>query len=316
MRIDIHTHWEFDSKKYASEKDFDKVERDFLNEMNRAKMDYTVLLPIDMEIKQFNERLRWAHFKRKFREAYEYELENSELDSSFEEYIRENREWFKMNWTNELVKKLCSRNPDRFIGFGSVNPCRGEKVIEEKIDEFVKQGFKGIKLIPTFQFFNPAEPRLDPIYQKAMENNLVVLIHTGCDPGAWDYPPFSEDANPEHIYFVASHYPDLKIVAAHMGSYWGYEPGIWFEEMMEVMFQRENIYTDIAALRKRDLFGRTKLLERAIKSLGGVERILFGSDHPVVERYPMHTAARTIDESDIKGKEKIMGENARKLLGL
>jgi len=48
----------------------------------------------------------------------------------------------------------------------------------------------------------------------------------------------------------------------------------------------------------------------------GTDRILFGSDYPVIEEYLISAAAKTIDESGIRGKESILSENVRILLGL
>ena len=82
---------------------------------------------------------------------------------------------------------------------------------------------------------------------------------------------------------------------------------------MQLMEKHENVYTDISALSKEVLFGKMNLMEKPIQRIGD-DRILFGSDYPVVDGYSMIDSAKTIDESSINGKHKIMGENAKNLL--
>ncbi len=309
MRIDIHTHpiFQFDGNTYTTE-------YRFLKEMDLSKMDKAVLLPIDTIPEQLDIALRDAKYYAKFYRAFQ-QGQDYEPDQTYSEFKRDTQKFLGMGATNEVVHDLCTRHPDRFIGFGSINPARPEKEIKESIDRFVEWGFKGIKLMPTLMFFNPEEDRMNVIYETSQDHGLVLLVHTGLDPGAWDYPPISEDANPKYLAKPAREYPDLKIIAAHMGSYSGITPGIWWEEMMQVMEKHPNIYTDIAALWKSTLFGKAQLLPKTIERVGS-DRILFGSDYPMVYMYPTHTGATTIDKSNIKGKKMIMGENARILLNL
>jgi uncharacterized protein len=309
MRIDIHTHplWRLGEENLSSEEEF-------LNQMDVASIDRAVLLPIDTMPEQLDEALCTLEFSKNFKKSYELYIKNCEK-ISFEEFKQNNKHIVNLGLNNRLVYSLCLKHPDRFIGFGSVNPARSDKKITEYIDDFVKKGFKGIKLMPTIQFFNPNDNNHNHLYEKALENNLILLFHTSCDPEAWEYAPLSQNANPKYLDRVAREYPNLKIIAAHMGSYSYYNPGIWFEEMMKLMEKHSNVYTDIAALRRSQLFGKMNLLKKAIKRVG-VERILFGSDYPAVEQYSMVDAANTIDKSMIYHKEKIMGENARRLLNI
>jgi predicted TIM-barrel fold metal-dependent hydrolase len=42
-------------------------------------------------------------------------------------------------------------------------------------------------------------------------------------------------------------FPQLKLVAAHLGWYSSNKPGLWLEEMLEVAQRRDNIIADILA---------------------------------------------------------------------
>lgn len=309
MRIDIHTHPVFDFNGHTY-----TTPTRFLREMDRSGIEKAVLLPIDSMPEQLDIALQDVEYKVTFKKAFKEE-QKEWPERTYAEFKRDARAWLQAGATNERVREMCSQHPDRFIGFGSVNPCRPEREIRETIDQFVDWGFKGIKLMPTLMFFNPEEERMNPIYELSQEKGLVLLVHTGCDPDAWECPDLSRDANPRYLAKPAGEYPDLKIIAAHMGSYSATSPGLWWEEMMQVMEKHPNVYADISALRRETLFGKPQMLPETIK-LVGYDRILFGSDYPVMDRYPMHTAAKAIDGSDIPGKEMIMGENARMLLNL
>lgn len=306
MRIDIHTHL------------YGVTPEEMLAEMKTANIDKAVLLPIDMVPSDIDQYLQKAKFKENFRKAFDFchpkKAEHSEKE--FQNFINDHKEWAGgliglLN--NDAVRQACLKYPDKFIGFGSVSPWRTEKVIEEKFDKFVEWGFKGIKLLPTLQCFNPEEERMNLIYDLAMEAGMVLLMHTGCDPSAWEFSGLSEYAHPKYLAGVAKRYPDLKIVAAHMASYSAQHPGIWFKPLLETMERYPNIYTDISAVHTEIL---KKSMDEVIE-LVGIERILFGSDHPAVRGCPMSTVARIIDNLfEETENKKIMGENASFLIKL
>ncbi|MHA1603684.1 MAG: amidohydrolase family protein, partial [Candidatus Freyarchaeota archaeon] len=153
------------------------------------------------------------------------------------------------------------------------------------------------------------------LYETAQKEKLVILTHTGCDPGLWEYPDFSEDAKPVHLAKVAEEYPRLNIIGAHLGSYSAEKPGIWFEEMMQVVEQYDNIYTDTSAV-------DPILVKRAVERIGA-DKILYGSDYPVVLTYcdrkrGMGEHLKNLLELDLttEDKEKILGKNAKRILGI
>ncbi|MEM4699724.1 MAG: amidohydrolase family protein [Candidatus Nezhaarchaeales archaeon] len=202
----------------------------------------------------------------------------------------------------------------RIVGFGSVNPHLSEEELEARVGRLKDEGFRGLKLLPTIQFFNPADERFDAIFRAAEREGLVVVIHSGCDPGPWEDPRLSENARPKFIGEVAARHPSLKIVMAHMGSYSALEPGLWFEEAMEVARRWPNVYVDTAAVFSE------RLLKEAVRRVGE-GRVLFGSDYPAIGGFcdrgrGMANCVRWVASIDLPldVKKKILGENALKLL--
>ncbi|MCX8205246.1 MAG: amidohydrolase family protein [Candidatus Nezhaarchaeota archaeon] len=221
-----------------------------------------------------------------------------------------------VNTPCDEVSKYVELGLGRIIGFGSVNPHLSEEEVEVKIGELKDRGFRGLKLLPTIQFFNPADERFDAIFRTAEREGLIVTIHSGCDPGPWENPELSENARPRLIGEVAARHPSLKLVIAHMGSYSALRPGLWFEEAMKVAEGRPNVYVDTAAVFSE------RLVREAVRRLGE-DRVLFGSDYPAIGGFCDRASgmANCVKWAAALGlplsaKKKLLGENAARLLKL
>jgi hypothetical protein len=222
---------------------------------------------------------------------------------------------------NDDVAQMVRQNPERFIGFASVCPTEmdnkrsviTEKSVNRAVNELRRAveelHLRGLKLLPPFQHFYPNDERLFPLYEEVARLDIPILIHTGGE----DFPGLVKYCNPVFLDDVAKSFPEITIIAAHMGSY---PFGVWFEEMMMVVDENPNIYVDLAALRPRELIEQG-LLHRAIKLIGS-EKIIFGSDYPVVFYHAMTDSVRTIKEADIgeKDKRNILSINAQRILKL
>src|SRR5438309_9492135 len=79
---------------------------------------------------------------------------------------------------NDLVAQACRESPKNFIGFGSVDPLKGDRAVEE-LDRIAEMGLKGVKLHPSLQAFAPNEEKHWPLYERCQELGLIVLFHTG-----------------------------------------------------------------------------------------------------------------------------------------
>src|ERR1700694_4094192 len=55
---------------------------------------------------------------------------------------------------NELVARACRDHPKSFVGFGSVDPLKGKRAVEE-LGQIAELGLKGVKLHPSLQAFAP-----------------------------------------------------------------------------------------------------------------------------------------------------------------
>jgi uncharacterized protein len=208
---------------------------------------------------------------------------------------------------NELVAQACRDHPNTFVGFGSVDPLKGERAVAE-LDRIAELGLKGVKLHPSLQAFAPDDERHWPLYERCEELGLVVLFHTGTSgigagqPGGQgirlDY------ARPIRLDAAAASFPDLKIIAAHFGY-------PWHLELLAMALHKTNIYIDISGWAPRYI--PTEVMREMKGRLQ--DQFLFGSDYPFIQ------PKRCLEELsglDLPNEvlQKVLLGNGKRLLGL
>lgn len=208
---------------------------------------------------------------------------------------------------NELVAQACREYPETFVGFGSVDPLKGDQAVVE-LDQIAELGLKGVKLHPSLQAFAPNEERYWPLYERCQELGLIALFHTGTSGIGAGQPGGQgirlDFARPIWLDAPAAAFPDLKIIAAHFGY-------PWHLELLAMALHKTNIYIDISGWAPR------YMPAEVVRDMKGrlQDQFLFGSDYPFI------SPQRSLDELDALAipptvLEKVLVENGRKLLGL
>jgi len=209
----------------------------------------------------------------------------------------------KSNLPDEEVFSFVKAHPDRFIGFTAVHPDREVKANVERVERAVNDlGLRGIKLNPASGFY-PNDERLYPVYEKAEELKIPVMVHSGVKPPAEGNR--LKYCQPICLDDVAVDFPDLNIIIAHAGY-------PWLDETIMVGLYAQNVYADISTLNQvEEVMGCEVVLPtlRRLKSSLGVSRILFGSDG-IFNLEKLLQAVRTADFLSESDKEKILGKNA------
>ncbi len=294
-------------------------EKDILNEMEKAEVKSAVLLavdadPLDLEKPEIKEKLRKRHMTSQFGFG---SFRNTNIEEEIKEFYETLINYYpQLKTTNQEIADLVKKYPTKFIGFGSVNPNKEEYYIEEKLNQITNLRLKGIKMLPTLQLFSPTRNKnFEKICAYCEKNKKILLYHTGCDPGPWENPELSEDANPRYLNPILESYSPI-IILAHSGSYSAYKPGIWFDEAIELGRKFENVYFDSSAV--SSFIYSEKTLNRIRKSVS-LDRLLYGSDYPVVWGSNMKYEVDVIKNCELlKEDEKlnILGLNAAKILNL
>ncbi|MCL0087322.1 amidohydrolase family protein [Dehalococcoidia bacterium] len=206
--------------------------------------------------------------------------------------------------TNDYIMESISRYPDRLIGFCSLQPKSREAVSE--IERCARGGIRGIgELMPHMQGFDLGDKALvSPVVEAVQEHNMIVLTHSS-EPIGHIYPG-KGDVLPETLYRFITNFPDLPIVCAHWGG------GLPFYALMpEVARALQNVFFDTAAspfLYRYEIFP-------CVAELIGEDRILFGSDYPLITQSRIVESLQSLSVPQ-ESKGNILGENARRLLGL
>jgi predicted TIM-barrel fold metal-dependent hydrolase len=207
--------------------------------------------------------------------------------------------------TNDYIIDAVSRYPRRLVGFGAVQPNSPKAAIAE-IERCAKAGLKGLgEMRPDIQLFDLGDEMvMDPLAEALKEHKLAILLHAS-EPIGHDYPG-KGILLPDILYpFITSH-PELTIVCAHWGG------GLPFYALMpEVKKALANVYFDSAA----SPFLYTPQVYQQVIQLVGAERVLFGSDYPLLK------PRRLLDEIETLGlagetKALVLAGNARRLLGI
>jgi predicted TIM-barrel fold metal-dependent hydrolase len=168
---------------------------------------------------------------------------------------------------DDYVARYVAQLPTRLIGFMSVDPTQSgwERELREGHQSL---GLCGVKLLPMYAGFSPADPKLNWFWAYVQEHRLPVLLHTGTTFISQSHLEFTL---PRHLDVVGRRYPEARIILAHLGH--PYEG-----ECVAVIRKHEHIYADISALYYRPFQLYHSLM--LVQEYGVWHKLLFGTDYP------------------------------------
>ena len=213
--------------------------------------------------------------------------------------------------TLEEGEQLRRESRGRLLRTSTVDPTRGREAVAAAIAAWsAETDLAALKLYPGYRSFYPHDRRLEPVYDFAARRGLPVLFHQG---DTLDRGGLVKFARPIEVDEVAVRFRDVRFVLCHLGN-------PWIEEAAEIVYKNENVYADTSGLLGHPtlpLFdGMVRRivhrLGHALESIGGVDRILYGSDWPLES---IRTAVGIIEQLPLgpEDRERILGGNARRL---
>ncbi|MFP4027244.1 MAG: amidohydrolase family protein [Candidatus Brocadiia bacterium] len=175
----------------------------------------------------------------------------------------------------------------RIIPLASVHPDNENP--EVCVRKIAQTGLAGLKLHPQYQDFDLADPGIRPILQEAMENDLLVTFHCGLD---FAFPDDDERAHPQKILSIHRNFPELTIIATHMGGWRRWDAVL--EKLAGEDIYLETSYT-FGYINEEIL---RKIIDRHPK-----DRLLFGTDSPWQDQLKtLKKVAIFFADSDLKGR--------------
>jgi len=230
----------------------------------------------------------------------------------------DNTEWYMPEMThffNKRISDIANKYPDQLMAFAGVDPRRPEalNMLKQCFEEY---GMKGLKYHPDYGY-DPSGPESYLLLNYLEKKNGILLTHTGPITGMR-----SKFTEPIILSDILADFPNLKIIAAHMGQ-------INWRPWAALSALHPNLYGDLA-MWGPFAFGKFELFCRELRDIidyVGVEKVLFGSDSPVYDIVlPVEDLIEKIKKLPDEApdgitftKEEIdaiLGGNAAKLLGL
>ncbi|MBA7584047.1 hypothetical protein ES708_25999 [subsurface metagenome] len=207
--------------------------------------------------------------------------------------------------TNDYIIDSVSRYPQRLVGFCAVQPNSPKAAISE-IERCAGVGIRGVgEMRPDIQLFDLGDEMvMEPLVEVLKEHRLALLLHSS-EPIGHDYPG-KGIMTPDILYPFITSFPDLTIVCAHWGG------GLPFYALMpEVKKAMGNVYFDSAA----SPFLYTPEVYQQVITLVGADKVLFGSDYPLLTQSRLLDEIKTLDMPE-ETKNLVLAGNALRLLGI
>jgi hypothetical protein len=203
---------------------------------------------------------------------------------------------------NDHLIAVQRAHADRLTCLATVSPSRPGAT--DELRRCAAHGLRGVgELNADAQGFDLEGPDIDSVAAACVDLGIPMVLHCS-EPVGHEYPG-KGTATPGRVAGFAMRNPDLRLVCAHLG---GGLP--FYAHMPEVAALCRRLWFDTAA----GPFLYAPTAYRSVADLCGAERLLFGSDHPLL------SARRYIDafaQADLTVAERalVMGENAMQIFG-
>jgi predicted TIM-barrel fold metal-dependent hydrolase len=202
---------------------------------------------------------------------------------------------------NDQIAEMTRRFPERFVGVAAVNlekPVEAVRELDRAVNEL---GFKALRVVPWLWNRPPNDKFYFPLYVKCIELDIPFCTQAGHTGPLMP----SETGRPvPYLDEVALVFPELKIVAGHIGF-------PWTEEMIGVAWKHENVYIDTSAYLPR--YYPPQLIHY-LKTYGK-DKVLFGTNFPQLSLEKcVHQVGELGLSDDVAAK--FLFQNARRVFNL
>jgi len=196
--------------------------------------------------------------------------------------------------TNTWLIRL---NEERLIKFGTLHPRL--KSLHQEIDRLKDHNIQGVKLQPDVQAFTVDDSSVTyPLYEALAKKKMAVMFHVGGEP----QPGPHNRSKPDMILRVAKDFPELNIIAAHLGGL-----NMW-DSVYELLAGIENVFMETSLTYENIVPG---LAKKIIKKHGH-NKIFFGTDYPFAPIGKSVKIAKAVPFLSENEKKDIFGLNAHR----
>lgn len=203
--------------------------------------------------------------------------------------------------SNDEVAEFVAHSPERLVGVASVNLRRPVDAVRELRRCVEELGFKALRVVPWLWGLPPNDRRYYPLYVACVELGVPFCTqvgHTG---------PLrtSETGRPiPYLDDVALDFPDLTIVAGHIGY-------PWTEEMIALARKYPNVYIDTSAYTVKRY---PPSLVEYVRDRGR-NKVMFGTNYPMIAPEQALADLPTL-ELEEEAEALFLGGNAQRVFRL
>ncbi len=202
--------------------------------------------------------------------------------------------------SNDEVAEYVAQSDGRFIGVGGADIAKPMEAVREIRRAVNDLGFKAIRILPWLWEVPPTDRRFYPVYTACCDLGVpfcTQIGHTG------PLMP-SEVGRPIYLDQVALDFPELTIVAGHIGY-------PWTDEAIAVATKHQNVFIDTSA------YTVQRYPEQLVQFLKahGRRKVLFGTNYPMIMP---GKALEGLDQLglDAETQALFLGGNAARVFGL
>jgi predicted TIM-barrel fold metal-dependent hydrolase len=204
---------------------------------------------------------------------------------------------------NDGIIALAAKHAN-VLPIATVHPYDGPAAVTE-LERVAAQGIRVLKIHPHTQKFDPDDPRVLTLVQRAGQLNVIVLMdNANILPG-----------DSEKLFNLALKAPKTRLIFAHMGAM-----NFRFWNILKAVRTAENLFADNINF---DISATAAMVVDSpiedefvwtIRNVG-IDHVLLGSDYP---QFSLEQNVAALDRLPLTDSEraKIRHENARALFGL
>jgi predicted TIM-barrel fold metal-dependent hydrolase len=194
-------------------------------------------------------------------------------------------EWRSLNaWAVDVS----AAHPEQLSCVVGVDPLlMDEATVVAEVAQRLADGAIGIKVAPISCRARPDDAAMEVVWREARSHGVFVLSQCGAGPGgadAWGHP--------RHFSDVALSYPDVQVQLAHLGNRAE-------DDLVSLMRRHDSVWSDLAMRLDGPMEdGWTAQALADLVRRVGTDRVLFGTNFPIVDQVAAAESFRALPLTD------------------
>ena len=191
----------------------------------------------------------------------------------------------------EKARKEYEESGGRQFYCGFFDPRRAKEDLAVLAAVVGWEGFRGIKIHPSFNKVSADDPRYQAVWEFARDHDLPIVSHTW---SASSYNPVQVLSTPDKFEHFAARFPSVRFVLAHSGG-----RGEGRREAIRMTRQHANVFMDFGG----DIYCRRYFED--LQEAGVLGKVMFGTDFPWVD-HRSHLSRVYLANIPVEAKQAVL----------